>query len=158
MVDMRRSDKEIIEKVIIEEIFRLNEVGRLGTAVDGQPNIIPMNFAYITDKIYLHSHRDGKKINDIKKNPRVCFEVDQGEIITGEDPCDFSWRYKSAIAYGEAKIVETPVERLKALKIISEKYSFGKGQLITSELMKKFDHLWIIKINIDKMMGKMSPA
>ena len=153
---MRRSDKEIKEKVIIEEILRQNELVRLGTAVDGQPNIIPMNFAYITDKIYLHSHRDGKKINDIKKNPRVCFEVDQGEIITGEIPCEYSWRYKSVIAYGEAKIVKTPEERLKALKIFSDKYSFGKGQLITTELMKKFNHLWIIEINIDKMMGKKS--
>jgi nitroimidazol reductase NimA-like FMN-containing flavoprotein (pyridoxamine 5'-phosphate oxidase superfamily) len=158
MSGMRRSDKEIKEKVIIEEIFRQNEVGRLGTSVDGQPNIIPMNFAYITDKIYLHSHREGKKIYDIKKNPRVCFEVDQGEIITGENPCDYSWRYKSAIAYGEAKIVESLEERLKALKIISDKYSLGKGQLITTELMKRFNYLWIIEINIDKMMGKKSSA
>lgn len=158
MSNMRLKDKEIKEKVIIEEIFRQNNVGRLGTAIDEQPNIIPMNFAYITDKILLHSHKDGKKIKDIQKNPRVCFEVDQGEIITGENPCDFSWKYRSAIAYGKAKIIDSPEERLKALKIISDKYSFGKGQIITPELMEKFNHLWIIEINIDKMVGKKSPA
>ncbi len=158
MSDMRRKEKEIKEKVIIEEIFRQNDVGRLATAVDGEPYIVPMNFAYISDKIYLHTHKDGKKIRDIKKNPRVCFEVDSGEIVTGENPCDFSWRYRSAVAYGKARIVESKEERLKALRLISEKYSFGKGKLITPELMEKFDHLWLIEINVDKMTGKMSPT
>jgi nitroimidazol reductase NimA-like FMN-containing flavoprotein (pyridoxamine 5'-phosphate oxidase superfamily) len=155
---MRRKDKEIKEKVIIEEIFRQNKVGRLGTAIDGQPNIIPMNFAYVSDKILLHSHKDGKKIKDIKKNSQVCFEVDQGEMIVGENPCDFSWQYMSAIAYGKARILESSEERLIALKIISDKYGFGKGQLINPELMEKFNHLCIIEINIDKLVGKKSPA
>jgi nitroimidazol reductase NimA-like FMN-containing flavoprotein (pyridoxamine 5'-phosphate oxidase superfamily) len=155
---MRRREKEITDKVVIEEIFRQNQVGRLATAVDSEPYIVPMNFAYISDKIYLHSHKDGKKIKDIQRNPRVCFEVDSGEIVTGDNPCDYGWRYRSAVAYGEARVVETDEERLKALRVISEKYSFGKGKLITPELMKKYDHLWIIEINIDRMTGKQSPA
>jgi nitroimidazol reductase NimA-like FMN-containing flavoprotein (pyridoxamine 5'-phosphate oxidase superfamily) len=158
MSDMRRKDKEIKEKVVIEEIFRQNEVGRLATAVNGEPYIVPMNFAYIDNKIYLHTHKDGKKVNDIQKNSRVCFEVDSGEIVTGNNPCDFSWRYRSAIAFGDAKIIDSKEERLKALKIISDKYSFGKGQLINRETIEKFDHLWVIEINIDKMTGKTSPA
>lgn len=158
MSDMRRKDKEIEEKVVIEEIFRQNEVGRLATAVNGEPYIVPMNFAYISDKIYLHTHKDGKKVKDIQKNSRVCFEVDNGDIVIGENPCDYSWSYRSAIAFGDAKIVKLKEERITALKIISEKYSFGKGRLITPELLEKFDHLWIIEINIDKMTGKTSPA
>ena len=158
MSDMRRKDKEIKDKVVVEEVFRQNDVGRLATAVDGEPYIVPMNFAYVSDKIYLHTHKDGKKLKDIQKNPRVCFEVDSGEIVTGEYPCDFSWRYRSAVAFGEARIVESKEERLKALRLISEKYSFGKGKLITPELMEQFEHLWIIEINVKKMTGKMSPA
>ena len=155
---MRRKDKEITEKVVIEEILRQNDVGRLATAVDNVPYIVPMNFAYISDKIYLHTHKDGKKIKDIQKNPKVCFEVDSGEIITGEDPCNFSWEYKSAIVYGKARILESPEERITALRFISDKYSFGKGQLITPEIMEKNKHLWLIEIKIDKMTGKRSPA
>jgi nitroimidazol reductase NimA-like FMN-containing flavoprotein (pyridoxamine 5'-phosphate oxidase superfamily) len=158
MSDMRRKDKEITDKVVIEEILRQNEVGRLGTAVDGEPYIVPMNFAYISDKIFLHTHKDGKKIKDIQKNPRVCFEVDSGELVTGENPCDFSWEYKSAIVYGKARVLESQDERLKALRIISDKYSFGKGKLITPELVEKFGHLHLIEIKIDKMTGKRSPA
>lgn len=158
MSGMRRKDKEITEKVVMEEVLRQNDVGRLGTAVDGEPYVVPMNFAYYKDKIYLHTHRDGKKIKDIEKNSRVCFEVDSGEIIKGEDPCDFSWRYKSVIAYGTARVVDTMEERVTALRLISDKYSFGKGKLITPELMEKFNHLSIIEIKIEDMTGKKSPT
>ncbi len=158
MSGMRRKEKEITEKAIIEEIFRQNDVGRLGLVNGDEPYIVPMNFAYMTDRIYIHSHQDGTKMRLIKKQPRVCFEVDDGEIITGENPCDFSWRYKSAIAYGEARIIESDEERHNALRFISDKYSFGKGKLITPELMKKFKHLLLIEIKVDKMTGKQSPA
>jgi hypothetical protein len=158
MSDMRRKEKEITEKVIIEEIFRQNDVGRLGMAVDNMPYVVPMNFAYFNGSIYLHSHRDGTKMSYIKQNPNVCFEVDDGEIITGENPCDFSWRYKSAIVYGKARIIESDEKRLKALGVISDKYSFGKSKLITPELMAKFGHLMLVEIKIDKMTAKQSPA
>lgn len=156
MSGMQRIEKEITEKVIIEEVFRQNYVGRLATAVDSEPYIVPMNFAYTSDKIYLHSHKGGKKIKDIKKTPRVCFEVDRGEIIMGKTPCDYSWRYRSAIAYGKARIIKSEDERMKALRLISDKYSFGKSKLINNELMKKFDHLTLIEIKVENMTGKQS--
>lgn len=158
MSDMRRKDKEITEKVVIEEIFRQNQVGRLGLVKNNEPYVVPMNFAYMKDRIYLHSHKDGTKMSIIKENPRACFEVDDGEIITGENPCDFSWMYKSAIAYGEARILESDEERINALKIISDKYSFGKSKLITPEVMAKNGHLMLFEIKVDKMTGKQSPA
>ncbi len=158
MTGMRRKEKEIKEKVIQEEILRQAEVGRLGTAVDGVPYVVPMNFCYVEDTIYLHSFRDGKKIKAIQSNPRVCFEVDEGEIIKGETPCDYSWRFTSVIANGVATVVEDKDERLRGLRLISDKYSPGKGKMITPEIMEKNKHVWIIRIDIDEMAGKKSPA
>ena len=155
---MRRKDKEITEKVVIEEIFRQNQVGRLGMSIDNKPYVVPMNFAYFNGIIYLHSHKDGMKMSNIKKNPNVCFEVDDGEIITGKQTCDFSWRYKSAIAFGKARIIESDEERVDALKIISDKYSFGNGKTVTLELMENFKHLRLIEIKVERMTGKQSPA
>ena len=157
-MSMRRKEKEITEKVIKEEILRQTEVGRLGLVIDGAPYIVPLNFCYVKDRIYLHSHKDGKKMQELRNDPYVCFEVDEGEIITGENPCDYSWMYTSVIAYGKATIVEDEAERLKGLKLISNKYSPGKGSMITEELMGKFKHLWIFRIDVDEMTGKKSPA
>lgn len=157
-MSMRRKEKEITDKVVIEEVLRQTDVGRLGLINNGKPYVVPLNFCYTEDKIYLHSHKDGTKMRIIQENPDVCFEVDEGDIIKGENPCDFSWEYTSVIANGKASVVKDEAERLKALKFISDKYSPGKGALITTELMAKFKHLWIVRIDIDEMTGKKSPA
>jgi len=158
MSTMRRSEKEIREKVVLEEILRENQVGRLGTAVDGRPYVVPMNFVYTNGRIILHTHRDGKKVKDVQRNPRVCFEVDRGEIMEGDDPCEYSWRYRSVIANGTAAIIEEPEEKLKALRLLSDKYAFGKGRRLDQEKVKGFNDLLVIEIKVDEMTGKKSPA
>lgn len=155
---MRRKDKEITERAVIEEILLESQVGRLGTSVNDTPYVVPMNYAYRAGKIYLHTHKDGKKVKDVEANPRVCFEVDGGEIIKADDPCGFSWSYRSVIANGRARILKEPDEKLKALKIIVNKYSFGVGEKLDVETISKFQDLWIIEITIDEMTGKKSPA
>ena len=158
MSTMRREDKAIKEKAVLEEILRENHVGRLGTAVDGRPYVVPMNFVYTKDRITLHTHRDGKKVKDIRRNPQVCFEVDGGEIVEGDDPCNYSWTYLSVIANGTARLIEDPEEKLKALRLLSDKYAFGKGRRLDLEKVNKFKDLLVIEIIVDEMTGKKSPA
>jgi nitroimidazol reductase NimA-like FMN-containing flavoprotein (pyridoxamine 5'-phosphate oxidase superfamily) len=154
---MRRKDKEIKEKRILEEILKQNQVGRLGTSVNGLPYVVPMNFAYIEDKILLHTHKEGKKVQDIRENPYVCFEVDSGEIIKNDLPCKYSWKYYSVIAFGKAKIIEEHELKYESLKIICEKYAFGKSSKLTLELIRNLESLIIIQIDIQHMTGKKSP-
>ena len=130
----------------------------MGTAVDDNPYIVPMNYAYVQGRILMHTHREGKKVRDITVNPRVCFEVDSGEIREGDDPCGYSWEYKSVIAYGDARIVEDPEEKLKALRIISDKYAFGKSQRLTREAVERFKDLVVIEVDVREMTGKRSPV
>jgi nitroimidazol reductase NimA-like FMN-containing flavoprotein (pyridoxamine 5'-phosphate oxidase superfamily) len=155
---MRRKEKEITEKAVLEEILLEKLVGRLGTSLNNTPYVVPMNYAYKAGKIYLHTHKDGKKVKDIQANPRVCFEVDDGEMIDAEDPCSFSWSYHSVIANGIARIITDPTEKLAALKIISNKYSFGKGDRLDLKTIEKYKDLWIIEISVDEMTGKKNPA
>ena len=158
MSTMRRKEKEIKEKAVLEEILRENHVGRLGTAVDGRPYVVPMNFVYTKDRILLHTHKNGKKVKDIQRNPHVCFEVDCGEIIEGDDPCNYSWTYQSVIANGTAKLIEDPEDKLEALRLLTDKYAFGKGRRLNQEKINKFKDLLVIEIKVDEMTGKKSPV
>ena len=158
MSTMRRKDKEIKEKAVLEEILRENQVGRLGTAVDGRPYVVPMNFVYTNDRIILHTHRDGKKVKDIQRNPRVCFEVDLAEAMPSEDPCGYSFRYRSVIANGRAEVIEDPRRRVEALRLLVEKYAPGRGAALTEKRVSRFKNLVVVEITIDEMVGKRSPA
>ena len=136
MTGLRRADKEITETGEVEAVLREAEVGRLGTSNDGQPYVVPVNFAYRNGKIYFHGAGEGKKLREIAANPRVCFEVDTAEKLPTESPCDYSYRYRSVIASGEARLLQDVEERADALRTIVEKYAPGKGAQITPERME----------------------
>ena len=155
---MRRKEKEITDKVVIEEVLKENEVGRLATSVNDQPYLVPINYVYFDEKVFFHSHKDGTKIRNILTNPRVCFEVDSGEIMKGEKPCDFTWKYTSVIVKGRADIIFDPARRLLVLRRLSDKYSPGKGKMLTTEDLMKNPQLVIVEICVDEMTGKKSPV
>jgi uncharacterized protein len=155
---MRRKEKEITEKVVIEEILREQEVGRLATSVGDEPYVVPINYVYHDGKIIFHSHKDGTKMANIAKNPKVCFEVDSGEIVKAEKPCNYSWRYMSVIVKGRVKVLSEPAERLVAMRRISDKYAPGKGKALTMDELAKNPQLILAEIVIDEMTGKKSPV
>jgi nitroimidazol reductase NimA-like FMN-containing flavoprotein (pyridoxamine 5'-phosphate oxidase superfamily) len=158
MAGLRRADKEIRDRAEIEAVLGEAEVGRLGTCVDGTPYVVPLSFVYHDGSIYFHGAGDGKKMGEITRNPRVCFEVDTAELVPAEDPCDFNFRYMSVIADGTAKVIEDPVEKLAALKLLVEKYAPGKGEMLTKERVKGSKNLAVVEIAIEEMTGKKSPA
>ena len=90
MTSLRRPDKEMKDRAEVEKALREAEVGRLGTSVDGQPYVVPLSFAYHDGKIVFHGAKIGKKMENIARNPEVCFEVDTSEIIPADDPCRFT--------------------------------------------------------------------
>jgi len=71
MSTMRRSDKEITERVVIEEVLRENQVGRLGTAVDGEPYVVPMNYAYVEGRILMHTQGREEGPRHQEESPRL---------------------------------------------------------------------------------------
>jgi nitroimidazol reductase NimA-like FMN-containing flavoprotein (pyridoxamine 5'-phosphate oxidase superfamily) len=158
MPGMRRKEKEITERAVIEEVLREQEVGRLATSVGDQPYVVPINYVYYDGRIVFHSHKDGTKMANIAKNPRVCFEVDSGEIVKAEKPCDFSWRYMSVVVKGRVKIISESGERLAALRRISDKYAPGKGKTLTADELAKNPQLVLVEIVIEEMTGKRSPV
>ena len=96
------------------------------------------------------------KVKNIQANPKVCFEVDSGEPIEGDDPCDYSWAYRSVIADGNARILENPGDKLNALRILCDKYAPGEGQKLNLDKITKFKDLRVIEIIVEKMTGKKS--
>ena len=89
-----RTKTHLLTQEQIEELFLRAEVGRLGTfSQDGFPYVLPMHFVYFDNKIYLHGLAKGKKIDNIKFNSNVCFEIDEmlSLLYEGvENPCDVS--------------------------------------------------------------------
>ena len=150
---MRRKDKEIRDAKDIEKIIRESLVCRIGMCDGEMPYIVPVCFGYKDKVIYFHSAKEGKKIEVLKENNRVCFEFDTNvELLTSENPCKWSMRYRSVIGFGRAYFVEDEEEKKQALEIIMRNYSPSDG----SYNFERMGKILVVKIIIDSMTGKQS--
>ncbi|MEK0327593.1 MAG: pyridoxamine 5'-phosphate oxidase family protein, partial [Nitrosopumilus sp.] len=69
---------EIKSKEKIKEFLDKEHVGRIASIDEnGYPQIIPMNFVFLGDAIYMHSHTKGEKLENVTRNEKVGFEVDR---------------------------------------------------------------------------------
>lgn len=154
---MRRSDKEITNEEEVEEILSNALVGRLGTCLNNIPYITPVNFVYDKDKIYFHSAHEGRKIENIKYNQQVCFEIDEIiSIIPGRRmPCGSTTEYKSIIIFGEIQIVTDIEEKTFALNKLIEKYAPQSPKLSSSS--GAIARTNVLVIGIKEMTAKQSP-
>jgi len=150
---MRRSEKEITDESAIEAIINASLVCRLALSDGDQPYIVPLSFGYQDKTLYFHSALEGKKIDILKKNNRICFEFDVNtEIIEAEKACKWGMKYQSVIGFGKAVLVENIQEKQKALNIIMNHYSDRNFQFPD----KAIEKIAVIKIKIESMTGKHS--
>ena len=150
---MRRKEKEIIAKQEIESLLRRALVCRLAMMDDKGPYMVPLCFGYESGSLYFHTAAKGKKLDILKKNNRVCFEVDLDcELKAAPNACEWSMNYKSVIGFGTASILADSDSKQRALNIIMRHYS-GKSFKLSESKVKK---TVIIAVKIESMTGKQS--
>lgn len=105
------------------EILHKAPVGRLATCRDHEPYVVPVNYVYEGGHIYFHCSPQGRKIDNLAANPRVCFQVDdEAVVIPGTKACDFTAHYYSVIVAGSARVIDDPDVALQAMRALVAKY------------------------------------
>jgi nitroimidazol reductase NimA-like FMN-containing flavoprotein (pyridoxamine 5'-phosphate oxidase superfamily) len=155
VTQMRRDKKEIKDPNVITELLKTAPVGRLGTVgQDGSPMIKPLNFIYNDRKLYFHTALTGEKIEDIRRDNRIVFEVDQpiAYVAGDQNPCGAKYLYRSVIIRGRVTIIEEKEEKIRALKGLMEKYQpeGGYGDFLEEQL----SITGVMRIDIWEMTGK----
>ena len=148
---MRKKEKEVTDPAAIESVIQRSMVCRLAMSEDNCPYIVPLCFGYRDRMLYFHSAREGKKIDILRKNTRVCveFDIDQ-ELVTAEEACKFDMNFRSVIAFGKATLVENPEERRKGLEAIMQHYA-GRSFTYPDELVGK---TLVIRVEVESLTGK----
>jgi len=150
---MRRKEKEITDIARIEAILKKADICRLAFSDEDRPYLVPMCFGYENRTLYFHSAAEGRKLDIIRKNPNVCFEVEvENEMIRTEEACSWSLKYNSVIGFGRADILNDPKDKKKALDVIMAHYS--EASFTYSD--KALSRMVIIRVRIDQMTGKAS--
>jgi len=148
---MRKKEREIIDPGEIESIIRKAQVCRVAMADGNEPYIVPVCFGYEKGALYVHGALAGRKIDVLKKNNGVCFEMDADVEIRGaEKACKFSLKYRSVIGTGKVRFLEDDKEKTRALDVIMKHYSDRNFTFSKPDL----DSVLVWKIEIDSLSGK----
>ncbi len=137
----------------VEDIMNSARVCHLALADEHQPYVVPLCFGYREKALYFHTGKTGRKMDVLKKNNRVCFEVTTDvDMVPAENPCKWNMRYRSVVGEGRAFMVEDPAEKRKALDVIVEHY----GGTPAAYDETRVSNLAVIKVTIERMTGKKS--
>lgn len=152
---MRRNDREIADIHIIEEYISRADVCRIALADGNIPYIVTMNFGYTgnpENKLFFHCAREGRKMDMIRKNNYVCFEMDiDHQLYPGRNGCDWGMMYSSVVGYGNISIITDNEAKRKGFDCILKHYGGNKDNSYDEKML---DRTVLLQLDIIEMTGK----
>lgn len=152
---MRRKDREITDINRIIEIIDSCRVFRLGMVDDGMPYVVPLNFGYEykdgSFEFYFHCAKEGRKLDIIAKDSRVCFEMDcNHELTEANDACAYGYNFSSVIGEGTAGIV-TDTGEIKRMLTALMRHQTGENFTFNDN---EANSVTMCKIKVSKLSVK----
>lgn len=152
---MRRKDREITSRNDIIEIIKEESICRLAIMDEAFPYIVPMNYGIDVNEgeiaLYFHSANEGKKIELIRRNNHVAFEIDRNKGVSFDaDKGTCSTIYESVVGNGFIEFVDEE-EKRKVLRLILRKNGRGDDFPIDEKIFQRTE---CFKLIVKEFTGK----
>jgi nitroimidazol reductase NimA-like FMN-containing flavoprotein (pyridoxamine 5'-phosphate oxidase superfamily) len=153
---MRRNDREVKDKALIEQFIAKEQIIRIAFYDNGDLYIVPLNYGFIyeNDKyvFYFHGAKAGRKFELSKSSPMVGFEIDgEYELLQADVACNYSAKFQSVIGTGLLSIIEDYEEKIKGLNVLMNHIS-GKSEWDYSKDM--VNAVAVFRLEVDKLSCK----
>lgn len=149
---MRRKDQQVTDPRLINELLATATVCRLALVDAGEPYIVPVNYGFREGALYIHSAPVGRKIEALRRHPRVCFEIESPVTITRHaEPCHWGAKARSLIGYGHVQMITDDEEKRRGLDAIMAHY--GKSDANHYD-PKELAAVVILRIQIESLTCK----
>ncbi len=155
---MTRREREVTDINEILKILDKSKIVHIGLVDGDEPYVVPMNYGYTYEDekltLYLHCATEGKKLDVIRKNPKVFFSIESDiEPFSGQVACQYGTSYSSVMGKGIAYIKEDPQDKMKCLSLFM-KTQTGLDFQFNERLVSA---VTIIKIDITEFTAKHRP-
>ncbi|MCR5097886.1 MAG: pyridoxamine 5'-phosphate oxidase family protein [Lachnospiraceae bacterium] len=158
---MRRREREIVDPAVIDELIKSCVYLHLGLVDDGMPYVIPMNYGVEKDEkdghyiIYLHSANEGRKLDIIRKNAKVCFTMEKNAVpFDGKVACQYGMTYECIMGTGKARIIDDPREKMRAMTVLMETQTDRKDFIFDDRMLTI---VTAIRIDVETISAKKRP-
>lgn len=147
---MRRFKQELPREEALG-ILQKNNMAVLGVnGDDGYPYTVPINYAYVNGKIYIHGAKQGHKLDAMKNDGRVSLCIVEKDDIVAEELTTY---FKSVIVFGKARIIDGEAEIIRTAESFGKKF-LNDGKKVSDEVQKELKALCMIEITPEHITGK----
>lgn len=155
---LTRREREITDIEKIVEILQKEKVIHIALTDGDEPYVIPINYGFTMENgkltVYLHGATEGKKLDLIRKNPKVFFSVESDIIpFSGQVACQFGTSYYSVMGKGVAEILEDVEEKKRGLSVFMKSQT-GKDFEFNDRMVSA---VAVIKIDVSQYTAKHRP-
>lgn len=156
---MRRKDRQITDLEAIRAILDKAKALHLAMIDGDRPYVVPLNYGYTLENgaltLYLHSAREGRKLDVLRQNDRVAFvlETNVSQVSGGDIPCKYGEAYASVMGEGRAVLLTDSAEKMAALSILM-KTQTGRDFAFTPAMT---DAVAVLRLDVDSFTAKARP-
>ena len=148
---MRRKDREMPPEFALTVADKCEYAVISMTDISGEPYCVPVTIARDGNAVYFHSAKEGKKLDLLRKDDHVCFEMDYDhEMIPAKYACAYNFRYASVVGRGHCEIITDVDEKIKALELLM-KHQTGEDFVMEAKHTLAVE---ILKITVEEFTGK----
>ena len=151
--EMRRKKQQLSDGETLAVLER-GSAGVLAVLGDeGYPYAVPVSYVYSDGRIYIHCAKSGHKLDAVRAHDKVSFcVIDKDDVV----PAEFTTYFRSAIAFGRARVVEDSEELMAAMKALCAKYCPHESEDAFRIEMKVSGSgaLCVLAVDIEHLTGK----
>ena len=152
---MRRKEREITDLDVIESILKAANVCRLALHAGPYPYIVPMSYGYVrrddTFALYFHCAMEGEKLEHMRRNPHVAFEVEGYQQLIGKDTaCSYTMEYESVIVQGVLSVAEG-AEKERGMQALMEQVASGRRFAFDENALRG---VLVLRLDVRHLTGK----
>jgi nitroimidazol reductase NimA-like FMN-containing flavoprotein (pyridoxamine 5'-phosphate oxidase superfamily) len=150
-------EKAAYDRATVHEILDSALLASVGFVQDGQPVVVPMLFGREGETLFLHGARKARVIRLLEETTTACVNVTHVDgLVYARSAFNSSMNYRSATVFGAPCLVDSPEEKLHALRVISECTMPGRWDEVRDSHEKEIKMTGVISLNIDAASAKVS--
>jgi nitroimidazol reductase NimA-like FMN-containing flavoprotein (pyridoxamine 5'-phosphate oxidase superfamily) len=154
--ELRRiPDRGSRDRGTIHEILDAGFLAHIGFCVDGQPFVIPTLYGRDGRTLYLHGSAASRMLRELETGIPTCVTVTLMDgLVLSRSAFDHSMNYRSVVAFGTARKVVDPEQKIKSLRIISEHLIAGRWQDVRGPTEKELKATTVLEFSIEEASSK----
>jgi nitroimidazol reductase NimA-like FMN-containing flavoprotein (pyridoxamine 5'-phosphate oxidase superfamily) len=143
-------DRELIDS-ILDEGF----ICHVGFVLDGKPFVIPTGYARVGDSLIIHGSQASRMLRTLGQGIDVCVTVTLIDgLVLARSAFHHSMNYRSLVVFGRATLVADPVEKIAALRALSDHMIPGRWNDVRQPNERELQHTTVLSLPLTEASAK----